>query len=60
MMLLADGWLGSDSRFIGIYHDDPPVAASEKIRYDACMTVDEAFQAQGLTLRGPRHEIYLA
>jgi AraC family transcriptional regulator len=38
-----EGLLGSQSQFIGICYDDPEVTASEKIRYDACITVDEQF-----------------
>ncbi len=40
-----DGWLGPSTRFIGVCHDDPEVTAPEKIRYDACVTVDEDFTA---------------
>lgn len=42
-----EGLLGGDSRFIGICHDDPDVTPPEKIRYDACVTVDDAFQPAG-------------
>jgi AraC family transcriptional regulator len=38
-----EGFLGSDSEFIGICYDDPEVTPLEKIRYDACITVDESF-----------------
>ena len=38
-----EGYLGSGSRFIGICYDDPEVTPPEKIRYDACITVDESF-----------------
>ena len=47
MWLGKDGFLGGDSQFIGICHDDPAVTPPDKIRYDACMTVDEAFRPQG-------------
>ena len=36
-----EGLLGGDSEFIGVCHDDPEVTPAEKIRYDACVTVDE-------------------
>ncbi len=38
-----EGYLGSGSKFIGICYDCPEVTPSEKIRYDACITVDENF-----------------
>lgn len=38
-----EGLLGSQSQFIGICYDDPDVTAPEKIRYDACITIDEQF-----------------
>jgi AraC family transcriptional regulator len=48
MMLMGkDGWLGSGSQFIGLCHDDPAVTPPDKVRYDACATVDAKFRAQG-------------
>lgn len=48
MMLLGkDGFLGGGSQFIGICHDDPAVTPPDKVRYDACATVDEKFRATG-------------
>ena len=32
---------------IGIGHDNPEVTPPEKLRYDACLTVNEQFQATG-------------
>lgn len=43
MQLGKDGLLGPGTRFIGICYDDPEVTAPEKIRYDACVTVDSDF-----------------
>jgi len=43
----SEGMLGGDTRFIGVCYDDPEVTAPEKIRYDACVTVDESFEAEG-------------
>jgi AraC family transcriptional regulator len=43
MYLGKEGLLGSQSQFIGICYDDPDVTAPEKIRYDACVTVDDQF-----------------
>ena len=46
-VLGKEGLLGGDSLFIGICHDDPEVTPPDKIRYDACVTVDEGFQPSG-------------
>lgn len=42
-----EGWLAGDCRFIGISHDDPEITPFEKIRYDACITVDDSFAPEG-------------
>jgi AraC family transcriptional regulator len=42
-----EGLLGGDTMFIGLCHDDPEVTPPDKIRYDACVTVDESFVPQG-------------
>ena len=42
-----EGLLGGDSLFIGICHDDPEVTPQGRIRYDACVTVDDGFVPQG-------------
>ncbi|MFC1794961.1 GyrI-like domain-containing protein [Planctomycetota bacterium] len=47
MYLGKAGYLGSGSQFAGICYDDPDVTAPEKIRYDACITVDESFEPEG-------------
>lgn len=41
-----EGLIGPDSRFVGVCYDDPEVTVPEKIRYDACVTVDEDFRAE--------------
>lgn len=41
------GLFGPQTRFLGICHDDPQITPSERIRYDACMTVNGAFQPVG-------------
>jgi AraC family transcriptional regulator len=33
--------------FIGVCHDDPEVTVPAKLRYDACVTVDQDFQGEG-------------
>jgi AraC family transcriptional regulator len=41
-----DGLLGPGTKFIGICYDDPEVTPPEKVRYDACITVDNDFEAE--------------
>jgi AraC family transcriptional regulator len=41
------GWFSRDIRSIGIGHDFPDVTESDKIRYDACLTVDDQFKPTG-------------
>jgi AraC family transcriptional regulator len=41
------GYLGAGTRFLGLCHDDPEITPPEKIRYDACITVDESFESEG-------------
>ena len=47
MLLGKEGLLGSEPQFIGISHDDPAVTPPDKTRYDACVTVDGKFRANG-------------
>ena len=42
-ILGKEGWLGPDALFLGVCYDDPEVTSAEKIRYDACLTVDKRF-----------------
>ena len=35
------------SRFLGVCYDDPKVTPEDKIRYDACVTVDDSVEAEG-------------
>jgi len=46
-ILGSKGYLGSDAKFIGLCHDDPEITEPEKIRYDACISVDESFKPEG-------------
>ncbi len=41
------GWSPSNILRIGIGHDNPEVTPADKLRYDACLTVDDRFQATG-------------
>lgn len=38
---------GFKTEFIGISHDDPNVTDSEKLRYDACITINKVVQPEG-------------
>jgi AraC family transcriptional regulator len=41
------GMVGTGTRMIGVCHDDPEVTPAGMIRYDACITVDSHFKAEG-------------
>ena len=43
MRLMKDGLPRKDSLFIGVPMDNPKVTPPEKLRYDACVTVDEKY-----------------
>lgn len=42
-----EGLLGAGCRFIGICYDDPEVTPPERVRYDACVTVDASERGEG-------------
>jgi AraC family transcriptional regulator len=42
-LLGKEGLLGGDTQFIGICHDDPEVTPQDRVRYDACVSIDERF-----------------
>lgn len=42
-----EGLIGAGAQFVGVSYDDPEITPPEKIRYDACVTVDDSFQAEG-------------
>ncbi len=46
-ILGKEGFLGGDAAILGVCYDDPEVTPPEKIRYDACVTVDEQFAPAG-------------
>jgi AraC family transcriptional regulator len=47
-----EGYLGPGCRLLGVCYDDPDVVPPSRIRYDACVTVDRAFQpAAGLRVQ---------
>jgi len=42
-----NGYLGGDTKLLGICHDDPEVTPPAKIRYDASVTVGDDFVPSG-------------
>ena len=42
----AQGRLGDNPSFIGLSYDDPEITPPAKLRYDACIEVDEGFQPE--------------
>lgn len=46
-VLGKEGLLGGDALLLGICHDDPEVTPPERIRYDACVSVDDDFAPAG-------------
>lgn len=59
----AKGIFLKSFKCIGICHDDPQVTPPEKIRYDACFTVDDTIKAEGevgiQTLGGDKYAVCL-
>ncbi len=41
------GLFGPTSQCLGVCYDDPEITPADKIRYDACLTVDRAVVAEG-------------
>jgi len=44
--LAPEGLLGGNAKMIGVSYDDPDVVDANKLRYDACISVDDSFIAQ--------------
>jgi AraC family transcriptional regulator len=42
--LAPEGLLGGDAKMIGVSYDDPDVVDTNKLRYDACISVDDSFR----------------
>jgi len=47
MRLGAEGRLGPGVEFVGLSHDDPDVTPPDKLRYDACVAVDDDYEPAG-------------
>ena len=41
------GLFGPRTRMLGLVHDDPEVTPPDRVRYDACVTVDERCRPEG-------------
>ena len=51
-MMGKDGYLGGSPMMLGICHDDPEVTPPSRIRYDACIEVDDRFKpAEGIQVQ---------
>ena len=46
-VLGKEGRLGGNPMLLGICHDDPEVTPPDKVRYDACVSVDDSFAPEG-------------
>lgn len=57
----AEGRLGPGTMFIGICYDDPEITPPDRVRYDACVTVDDTFEPGGAigvqTLEGGEYAV---
>ncbi|UWZ82964.1 AraC family transcriptional regulator [Occallatibacter riparius] len=42
-----EGYLAGNPMMLGIVHDDPEVTPPDKVRYDACLAVDDSFSPTG-------------
>ena len=56
------GLLAPPARMIGISHDDPQVTDEDKMRYDACVTIEKPVEPQGeiasKTIAGGRYAVF--
>ncbi len=56
------GLIAPNAEFIGIGHDDPEITAEDKLRYDACITVDRPVKPEGEVsvqkLAGGRYAVF--
>ena len=52
-----------ETRFLGVSYDSPDITDEDKLRYDACVTIDKDVQPQGdvrqQTIGGGRYAIFL-
>lgn len=54
--------VGKDAEFIGVSHDDPAITAEDKLRYDACITIQREVKPEGevavQTIPGGRFAVF--
>jgi len=57
------GLLGPQTKMFGLSHDDPDVTETSKLRYDACIVIDQDMQPEGevgiKTVRGGDYAVFL-
>lgn len=55
--------INKQTQMIGISHDSPDITAPEKLRYDACITLDQPIEPQGeigvQTIAGGRYALFV-
>ncbi|MAU02031.1 MAG: AraC family transcriptional regulator [Anaerolineaceae bacterium] len=55
--------IGKETQMIGISHDSPDITDADKLRYDACITLNQSVQPQGefslQTIVGGRYAIFV-
>jgi AraC family transcriptional regulator len=57
----AKGLLGPKMTTLGLLHDDPDVTPPDKVRYDACLVIDDSVEPEGelgvQTIRGGEYAV---
>lgn len=55
--------IGNETQMIGISHDSPDITDADKLRYDACITLNQSVQPQGefglQTIAGGRYALFV-
>ncbi len=55
--------VGRGAEFIGVSHDDPAITPEEKLRYDACITIEKDVKPEGevgvQTIAGGKYAVFL-
>lgn len=58
-----NGLFGKSNEFIGISHDDPHITDTDKLRYDACLTIEKNINPEGeigvKTIDGGKYAIFV-
>ncbi len=57
------GLFGKSNEFIGVSHDDPNITETEKLRYDACLTINQDIKPEGeigvKTIEGGKYAVFI-